>query len=103
MIKSILAAIQDFFKEVLGITVEEFQPLKPEIQQQVHFKNKFYENRRWEELIHLQGAIPLATFTSDFLKDSPAITKHRFGKRAGLLLRDRVRTRWVDRLIERHF
>nr|WP_238581757.1 beta-galactosidase trimerization domain-containing protein [Enterococcus gallinarum] len=31
-------------------------------------------------MIHLQGATPLATFTSDFLKDSPAITKHRFGK-----------------------
>ena len=46
----------------------------------MHFKNKFYENRQWEEVIHLQGATPLATFTSDFLKDSPAITKHRFGK-----------------------
>ena len=29
------------FKEVLGIIVEEFQPLKPEIQQQVHFKINF--------------------------------------------------------------
>ena len=46
----------------------------------MHFKNKFYENRQWEEVIHLQGATPLPTFTSDFLKDSPAITKHRFGK-----------------------
>lgn len=75
-----LGGYPGLFKEVLGITVEEFQPLKPEIQQQVHFKNKFYENCQWEEVIHLQGATPLATFTSDFLKDSPAITKHRFGK-----------------------
>nr|WP_240943366.1 beta-galactosidase [Enterococcus gallinarum] len=75
-----LGGYPGLFKEVLGIIVEEFQPLKPEIQQQVHFKNKFYENRQWEEVIHLQGATPLATFTSDFLKDSPAITKHRFGK-----------------------
>ena len=34
-----------------------------------------------EELIHLQGAIPSPLIgLSDFLKDSPAITKHRFGK-----------------------
>ena len=91
------------FKEVLGIIVEEFQPLKPEIQQQVHFKNKFYENRQWEEVIHLQGATPLPTFTSDFLKDSPAITKHRFGKGLAYYLGTELDQERVDRLIERHF
>jgi beta-galactosidase len=75
-----LGSYPGLFKDVLGITVEEFYPLKAETTHQVAFQGKFYDNRLWEEVIHLNGATTMATFTNHYLKDSPAITKHSFGK-----------------------
>lgn len=67
------------FKEVLGIYVEEFDPMPIGAKSQVKYGEDHYETELWEEVIHLQGAQTLATFTEGYLKDEPAVTKFSYG------------------------
>lgn len=83
-------------REALGLTVEEFWPLPAGGEIGVAFAGEgprttgdFQVTRAtaqqatghlWSELITLEGAAAVATFTDGDLANSPAITRHRFGK-----------------------
>ncbi|WP_284642841.1 beta-galactosidase [Paenibacillus silviterrae] len=72
------------FREMLGLTVEEFDPMLPDQTNRVAVKglkeaDGEYGCRLWADLIRLEGAEALAAFTSDFYAGSPAVTKNSFG------------------------
>ncbi len=72
-------------RETLGIWVEEFDPLEPEMGNTVvvptgsRLAAGHYRCQRWCDLLHLEGAQALALFGEDFYAGSPAITENHFG------------------------
>ncbi|TGA98492.1 beta-galactosidase [Sporolactobacillus shoreae] len=67
------------YRDLLGIYVEEFAPLK---KGEVHqIKTPWGESsiQIWEECIHLRGAQALATFNNGYLSGMPAVTENSYG------------------------
>ncbi|WP_199614194.1 beta-galactosidase [Paenibacillus alkalitolerans] len=73
-------------RKVLGIWAEEIDALFPDQKNQVVMKqplgslNGSYECGLLCDLIHLEGAEPVAEYGSDFYKGMPAVTVNRFGQ-----------------------
>ena len=72
-------------KDVLGLVVEEWQPIPPEARNGLRLTGSAPDApavpcRFFSEVVHLQGAEALACFTEDFLAGGPALTRHRFGR-----------------------
>jgi beta-galactosidase len=72
-------------KDVLGLTVEEWQPLPPGTANGLRLVSASPDSPAvpcsfFSEVVHPQGAEVLATFTGDFLAGSPAITRHQFDR-----------------------
>ncbi|WP_036746752.1 beta-galactosidase [Paenibacillus sp. UNC451MF] len=68
-------------RKLLGICVEEFDPMLPGQTNGIAVSgNGEYSCNLWADLIRLEGASSLATFTSDFFAGSPAVTEHPFGQ-----------------------
>jgi beta-galactosidase len=72
-------------REVLGIWVEEADPLLPGQRNTVRVADPRlgapadYPCDLWCEVVHLEGAEALATFGGDFYAGRPAIAEHHFG------------------------
>ncbi len=72
-------------RKTLGIWVEEIDPLEPDMSNTVvvaagsRLAAGRYRCERWGEVLHLEGALALATFGEDFYAGSPALTEHRLG------------------------
>ena len=67
-------------KEVFGILAEEVDTLYPEERQHCAVNGVEHELVDYCEVIHLQGAKALATYTDGYYKDMAAVTTHEFGK-----------------------
>lgn len=67
-------------KEVFGIWNEEIDSLYPDDEQKVNCGGKTYTAKEYCEIIHLRGAKALATYTTDFYKDTPSFTVNNYGK-----------------------
>jgi len=71
-------------RKLLGIHVEEFDPLTKDMTNQVVVKKGIIKGRYnctlWGELIHLEGATALGVFASDYYANGPALTVNRFGE-----------------------
>jgi beta-galactosidase len=82
-------------RRTLGIWVEEFDPLPPEMKNQVVIEAGgalaagSYECSLWCDLVNLEGATALGHFGSDFYAGRPAITQHDFGKGRALYVATR--------------
>ncbi len=71
-------------KALLGIWVEETDVLFEHQQQTVQLiegtlAGTNYAVKQYADIVHLQGADPLAVYEQDFYADSPAITVNQFG------------------------
>ncbi|MCB1070104.1 MAG: beta-galactosidase [Verrucomicrobia bacterium] len=72
--------------ELLGVKVEEFEAMKPYVQNRVVVGDDLpglsgdYDATLWCDILQLHGATPLATFGEDYFKGSPAVTMNEFGK-----------------------
>lgn len=75
-----MAGYPGHFRELLGLRVDEFVPLKSDRPESIDFEGKFFKVEVWSEVINLEGANALATFTSGFTANKPAITCHSFSK-----------------------
>ncbi len=78
-------------KDVLGLVVEEWQPIPPDAKNGLRIVGAPPEEPAvpctfFSEVIHLQGAEAVATFTEDFFAGSPAITRHTFGQGTAIYL-----------------
>lgn len=73
-------------KELLGIKVEEFDPLVPEIRNEFMIETEFgnlngkYPSFFWCDVVIPGNAKALASFTMDYYSGYPAITENCFGK-----------------------
>lgn len=68
------------YRELLGIYVEEFAPMKKGQVHQIATPWGDASIQIWEEYIHLRGAGVLATFKNGYLTGMPAVTSHAYGK-----------------------
>lgn len=72
-------------RKTLGVWAEEADPLLPDQHNSVHVLDPRLGGPAehpcdlWCEVLHLEGAVALATFGHDFYAGMPAITEHRFG------------------------
>jgi beta-galactosidase len=82
-------------RRALGIWVEEFDPLEPEMTNTLRVPEGgllppgSYACGLWCDLLHLEGATALATYGSDFYAGRPAITEHPFGQGRALYIATR--------------
>lgn len=78
-------------KDVLGLVVEEWQPIPPDAKNGLRLVGAPADSPSvpctfFSEVVHLRGAEPVAVFTEDFFAGSPALTRHRHGKGQALYL-----------------
>jgi len=91
-------------RQVLGIWVEEFDPLEPGMTNRVIVQEGsklpagVYTCDLWCDLLHLEGANALATYGDDFYAGRPAITENRFGKGRAIYVATRPEAALVSAL-----
>lgn len=66
-------------KDILGIWVEENDALPEGEKNSFSYKGVQYPAEILCDLMHLEGAEAISTYEKDFYKDTPVITKNRFG------------------------
>jgi len=72
-------------KEVMGVKVEEYDPLPPGKKNIMKMRTplvgfkKEYSCELWCDVIHTTGAKVLASFANDYYADYPCITENQFG------------------------
>ena len=73
-------------KDVLGVKIEEYDPLVPNATTRIRMCEKAagfdkkYKSSVWVDVAHTTTAKTLAKFTEDFYADCPAITANDFGQ-----------------------
>ncbi|KAI8808544.1 glycoside hydrolase [Cladochytrium replicatum] len=68
------------FRSTLGMWVEEWAPLDTGATRAVTlWDGSVTKTTLWGELVHLEGATPLATYAEDYLSGSAAVTSHTSG------------------------
>lgn len=71
-------------RKLLGIHVEEFDPLTPQMTNHVVIEEGTlrgtYDCSVWGELIHLEGAQAIGVFAEDYYANGPALTVNKFGQ-----------------------
>ncbi len=71
-------------RKLLGIHVEEFDPLLPQMGNQIIIENGalkgVYPATLWGEYLHLEGAQAVGTFASDYYAGRPALTVNSYGE-----------------------
>ncbi|RKN12416.1 beta-galactosidase [Streptomyces radicis] len=67
------------FRDVLGIHIDEFNPLQPGETHGLGHAGHPGTAHDWQDVIELDGAEALATYTEGELKGVPAVTRHRHG------------------------
>ncbi|MHC9531995.1 beta-galactosidase [Dellaglioa sp. L3N] len=63
-----------------GIEIQETDTLYPKQKNTISMNNQVYEAKDYCEVIKVKGAETLGTYQNDFYKETPAVTKHNFGK-----------------------
>ena len=73
-------------RRLAGVWVEEWDVLPAGRKNRVQvveprgmFQGR-YDSELWCDVIHLEGATPLATFSEDYYRDLPAVTEHKIGR-----------------------
>ncbi|MFI7637922.1 beta-galactosidase [Nonomuraea sp. NPDC049400] len=67
------------FRDLLGIDIDELNPLQIGEAYELHHAGHTGTATDWQDIILLNGAEPLATYTDGEQKGQPAATRHRFG------------------------
>jgi beta-galactosidase len=68
------------FREMLGISVEEYMPYSETGTNLIRTSNgKQFQSSFWADVIRLKSAQALATFEQDYYAGDPAVTRNRFG------------------------
>jgi beta-galactosidase len=66
-------------RKVLGIVVEEWNPLMANGSNAISAFGNDYEVSRWTEVVHAETAEVVASFKRDWVANGPALTRNRFG------------------------
>ncbi len=91
-------------RRALGIWVEEFDPLTPQMRNSIVTADggplpaAQYSCDRWCDLVHLEGARALASFGEDFYAGRPAVTENSLGTGRALYVATRPSPDALDAL-----
>ena len=88
------------FKELLGLQIEDFVPMATGETNRLDTTDGETCDL-WADLIHLQGAESLASYTDDFYAGTPAVTRNVFGEGAAYYLGTRPEERYTRSLLQR--
>ena len=92
-------------RKALGIWVEEFDALTPDMTNRVQVRadgwlpGGSYESDLWCDVVHLEGATALATYEADFYAGQPAVTEHHFGKGRAIYVATRPEQALINSLV----
>jgi beta-galactosidase len=90
------------FRELLGLRVEDFVPMAAGQENRISTPDgTTYTCELWADLVHLDGAETLASYTGDFYAGTPAVTRNAFGEGAAYYLGTRPEERYTKLLLER--
>ncbi|MEO3755594.1 beta-galactosidase [Streptomyces sp. B6B3] len=67
------------FRELLGIHIDEFNPLQPDRTHGLRYADHTGTATDWQDVIEPDGAEPLATYADGDLTGTPAATRHHHG------------------------
>lgn len=93
-------------RKLLGIWVEELDALPPENFNTIEIDNllngfdKNYKCNMLFDIIHLEGAIALGVYGSDFYKGSPVFTVNQFGSGEAFYIGSNAEDKFIDDLVE---
>jgi beta-galactosidase len=88
-------------RKVLGLQVEEWNPLMPGATNEIRTFGNTYTVWRWSEIVNPVTAEVLGTFEKDWLAGRAALTRNRYGKGAAWYLATQAEPRLYDELIGR--
>ena len=99
----VLGGYPALLRTALGLWVEEWTPYPDGRTNGVRFASSRakYPCDHWCDLLHLDGAEALATYTGDFFAGRPAITCNRHGSGAAYYLGTRIDAPGLDELLDR--
>jgi len=90
------------FRELLGLRIEDFVPMATEETNSLDTPDgESYRCDMWADLIHLEGAEPLASYTNKFYAGTPSVMRHDFGEGAAYYLGTRPEERYTKSLLQR--
>jgi beta-galactosidase len=97
----VLGGYPALLQKTLGLWVEEWCPYPDGRTNGLKFSGdrKKYRCEHWCDLLHLEGAEALATYTGDFFAGRPAITRHVHRKGCAYYLGTRPDAAGLDRLL----
>jgi beta-galactosidase len=90
------------FRALLGLRIEEFAPCA--LGQRNHILTDDGERHAcdlWSDVLHLEGAVALATYEGDYYAGRPAVTRHAFGRGRAYYLGTRPAPEYMERLLLR--
>lgn len=87
-------------RDILGICVEEFVPYPEGQTNKIRVEGEEYECTTWTDIIHLEGAEPLAVYGEDWYAGSPAVTRHFFGRGESIYIGTSPDSKYLGRLLE---
>jgi beta-galactosidase len=88
------------FEELLGFSIEAFVPMATGETNRLDTTDGATCDL-WADLIHLEGAEALATYTDNFYADTPAVTRNVSGEGAAYYLGTRPEERYTKSLLQR--
>ena len=89
-------------RKLLGLFVEDFVPFAAgEKNRLVTPDGASYSCDQWADLVHLEGAEPIASYERGFYAGTPAVTRHAFGEGTAYYLGTRPEERYTKALLER--
>jgi beta-galactosidase len=88
--------------ELLGLRIEDFVPMATGEKNRLDaLDSRSYGCDLWADLIHLQNAEPLASYTDSFYAGTPAVTRNVYGEGAAYYLGTRPDERYTKSLLQR--
>lgn len=87
-------------KDVTGVWVEESDAIVPGKSTKVAFSDHEYDAHLMCDIIHPEGATPLAKYTSEFYAGTPAVTENQYGKGMAWYVGSRLDHDGLSRVID---
>jgi beta-galactosidase len=89
-------------RKLLGLFVEDFVPFAAGEKNRLGTPDgASYSCDQWADLVHLEGAEPIASYERGFYAGTPAVTRHAFGEGTAYYLGTRPEERYTKALLER--
>ncbi|WP_187125740.1 beta-galactosidase [Listeria booriae] len=87
------------YRDVLGVYVEEFAPMKRGTSHQIQTAYGDVDIAVWEEVIHLRGAKAIASFKDGYVAGMPAVTVNQHGAGTAYYVGTQPDTAYLEQLI----